>query len=110
MKIKVFEANKLQESLDIASNHDYNTIFVGDNSIAAAVNERNRKTNTKFKFVNAKAVPPFTKNGAELQTGEIDEVKMYLYNLPERRYDRARHYNGKFRVWHDLNNANKQFN
>jgi len=68
VKIKIFEPNKLQDSLDRASNFDYNTIFVGDNTVASAVNERNRKTNTKFKFINAKAIPPYQANGPELQT------------------------------------------
>jgi hypothetical protein len=72
VKIRVFESNKLQECLDRASNYDYNTIFVGDNSVASAVNERNRRTNTKFKFINAKAIPPYQANGTELQTNEID--------------------------------------
>ncbi len=32
---------------------------------------------------------------------------MYLYNLPEKRYDRARNYNAKFRLNYDINNQNK---
>ena len=44
-----------------------------------------------------------------MQTNEMDEVKMYIYNLPEKRYDRARNFYGKFRLYYDLTNQNKNF-
>jgi hypothetical protein len=34
---------------------------------------------------------------------------MYFYNLPEKRYDRARNFNGKFRLYYDNLNQNKLF-
>ncbi len=54
VRVQVFEPHTLQESLDRASNFDYNTIFIGDNTVSSVVNERNRRTNTKFKFINAR--------------------------------------------------------
>jgi len=34
---------------------------------------------------------------------------MYLYNLPEKRFDRAKNFNGRFRLFYDVKNQNKQF-
>lgn len=38
VKIRFFEPNKLTESLDRASNYDYNTVFIGDNSVQSGIN------------------------------------------------------------------------
>lgn len=34
---------------------------------------------------------------------------MYLYNLPEKRYDRAKTFTGKFRIYYDNLNTNKNY-
>lgn len=68
VKIRSFDSNKLSEALQKASNFDYNTVFIGDNNVQTAVNQKNRRTNTKFKFINTKAVPPYQSSTNELQT------------------------------------------
>lgn len=34
---------------------------------------------------------------------------MYLYNLPEKRFDRAKTFTGKFRIYYDMLNQNKTY-
>jgi hypothetical protein len=45
--------------LQKATNYDYQTIFVGDNSVSNTVYDTNKRKNTKFKFINGSFNPPY---------------------------------------------------
>jgi hypothetical protein len=45
--------------LQKATNYDYHTVFVGDNSVSNAVYDTNKRKNTKFKFINGNFNPPY---------------------------------------------------
>jgi hypothetical protein len=60
---QTFEPSELQQTIKHAlKKPQYNTIFIGDNNVASAINDVNRQqtpANNKFKFLHSSINPPY---------------------------------------------------